>query len=336
MNKWRNQKDSFQQALRYIKGRKDGSITCFKTPWERMNDATTGGLEWGSTTVIAGRPGTGKTLIKDQIIREGIKLNCTVAEYESGKFPFRVLEFQLEMIGRVSALREFTSIVNKSYKELCSVNEDISEEVIKRCYEYSKKRVGYPIDLIDEACTVTEFTKIIESYLNTHAKIDSNGVRTYVNTIVTLDHTLLLKKGKTEKDKMEILYNLGEAVTSLKKRFPIAFILLSQLNRNVDSAERNEDGKYGNYILDSDIFGADAVLQHADTVIGLNRPGKKKIRFYGPDRFIIDNENILAAHFLKCRNGDTRISFFEAQYAQMKIKEIPPPPTNARNGNRNS
>lgn len=57
------------------------------------------------------------------------------------------------------------------------------------------------------------------------------------------------------------------------------FIVLSQLNRNVDNPERNEDGKYSNYILESDIFGGDALLQHADTVIGINRPAKQKSNF---------------------------------------------------------
>jgi len=32
---------------------------------------------------------------------------------------------------------------------------------------------------------------------------------------------------------------------------------LSQLNRNIDNPERAEEGKYGNYVLESDIFGAE-------------------------------------------------------------------------------
>ena len=96
-------------------------------------------------------------------------------------------------------------------------------------------------------------------------------------------------------------------------------------NRNVDNPERNEDGKYSNYILESDIFGGDALLQHADTVIGINRPAKQKIKFYGPDRFIINDETVLAMHFLKCRNGDTRMSFFKAEFNRMRIIECETP-----------
>jgi hypothetical protein len=162
--------------------------------------------------------------------------------------------------------------------------------------------------------------------MNEHAT-EKDGKRVYKKTIVTLDHSLLLKKDAFEKDKYDSLYSLGEALTSLKRRYPIAFIILSQLNRGIDSPERNEDGKYGNYILESDLFGADALLQHADMLVGINRPGKQKIRYYGPDRYIIDNDMVLVVHFLKCRNGNTRMSFFKAEFEKMKIVEMQTPAT---------
>jgi hypothetical protein len=98
------------------------------------------------------------------------------------------------------------------------------------------------------------------------------------------------------------------------------------LNRSVESPERNEDGKYGNYILESDLFGADALLQHADLVIGINRPYMKFIKFYGPERYIIADDSVLVFHFIKCRNGDTRMSFFKAMYKTMEIQEMETPP----------
>lgn len=78
------------------------------------------------------------------------------------------------------------------------------------------------------------------------------------------------------------------------------------------------------------MFGADALLQHADMLVGINRPGKQKIRFYGPDRYIIENESIMVVHFLKCRNGDTRMSFFRAEFEKMRITEIDTPGTQDR------
>ena len=123
-----------------------------------------------------------------------------------------------------------------------------------------------------------------------------------------------------------MLNSLGEALTIMKKKYPIAFVVLSQLNRNIDSPDRQRDGEYGNYVLDSDIYGSDALLQHADVVMGINKPSIRKIRQYGPERFIINDEDMLIFHFLKSRNGTTRISFFKLDRSTMRIVEIDTPP----------
>ena len=314
---WKEQREGFTDSLKYLKGRMEGVIKSIKTPWQKFNDATTDGLEWHSMTVIGGRPGSGKTLIKDQIVREAFKLNPDEK--------FRVLEFQFEMLARTSAIREYSSILGKSYKYLCSADGKLSSEDLNTCFLYAKEKVKLAIDIVETPITVNEFKEVVVDYMNHYSELDPDGNYAFTKTIVTLDHSLLLKKAPFEKDKYETLYNLGEAITELKLQYPIAFIILTQLNRGIDNPERNEDGKYGNYILESDIFGSDALLQHADTLIGLNRPGKQKIRLYGPDRYIIENDRILVMHFLKCRNGDTRMSFFKAEFEKMSVSEISTP-----------
>ena len=312
MKIWKSQKEGLKESLDYLKGRKEGLITSIKTPWVKFNDATTDGIEWNTLTVVAGRPGSGKTLIKDQIIREAFVLNPNEV--------FNVLEFQLEMLARMSAVREYSAILAKPYKYLCSADGKLSDEDLQRCYEYAKKKVNLPIDIVEDAVTAEEFKAVIESYME-----EKKVLGKYVKTIITLDHSILLKK-KHGQQRLDALAELGDVLTDLKRKYPILFIILSQLNRNIDNPERNEDGKYGNYVLDSDIFGGDAMLQHADTVIGINRPAKQKIRFYGPDKFIIEDETVLVMHFLKCRNGDTRMSFFKAEFNKMRITESETPP----------
>lgn len=331
---WISQKQAYQQSINYISERKKGTIKSIKTPWDKFNDATVDGFEWHSMIVLAGRPGTGKTLIKDQFIREVFDLNPLIK--------FNVLEFQFEMVGQTSAIRQYSAVLGKTYKQICSADGILSDEDLQRCFDYAKKRINYPIDIVEEPCTVNEIRETVEAYMERDAYMEEvedkktgekTKVKKYVPAIITLDHSVLVKKTAFEKDKMDTLYNLGECLTELKRKYPIIFIILSQLNRNVDSPERNEEGRYGNYIVDSDIFGADALLQHADTVVAFNRPGAKKLRYYGTDRFIIENDRILAAHFLKARNGDTRLSFFEAQFERMCIVEIPTPPQQQRKTN---
>tara|TARA_R110000868_G_scaffold402872_5_gene679639 strand:- start:650 stop:1630 length:981 start_codon:yes stop_codon:yes gene_type:complete len=313
---WKKQKDAFLDSLYYLQGRKDGTITSLVTPWSQVNNATTNGLEWHSMTVIGGRPGSGKTLAKDQLIKSAFKLNTTDN--------FRVLEFSLEMLGKNTAIRAYSSELGVTYKYLCSADGILSDDDLVRCHEYAKKAIVYPIDIVEEAPTIEEFESIVTSYMEQYSQM-KDGKKIYQNVVVTVDHSLLLKP-KPKQNRNDMLYDLGESVTSLKRRYPIIFIILSQLNRSIDHPERNEDGKYGNYVLESDIFGADALLQHADTVIGLNRPGKQKIRFYGPERYIVPDEKMLVMHFLKCRNGEAGLAFFKAAFERMSIDEASEPP----------
>lgn len=323
---WKTQKAAFEEALGYVKGRKSGLITSLKTPWSKVNEATLDGFEWQSTIVIGGRPGTGKTAIKDEIVRESFRLNKASN--------IRVLEFSLEMVAKASAVRGFSSFVGRSYKYLCSAEGEISDEDFGKCIEYAKEMVKYPIDVIEEAPTVEGFEEIIKMYMKEYStkktvqnKETGNDeqITVYTKTVITLDHSILLNK-RANQTLNDMLYELGTTLTRIKRKYPVIFIILSQLNRSIDHPERNEDGKYGNYVLDSDIFGADALLQHADVVIGLNRPGKQKIRFYGPERYIVPDINLLVMHFLKARNGVGGLTFFDSHFERMMIDQIEEPP----------
>ena len=309
---WDGQYQAFNDALKYMLARQSGEEKSIQTPWPKFNDAITDGLEWNTLTVIGGRPGSGKTLIKDQIIRESFILNP--AE------DFRVLEFSFEMVGRTTALREFSSLTGKTYKELCSAGTKLSKDTFVACHQYSKNRIKSPVDQITTPMTVNQMRDQVDIYMNTHQK----------KTIITLDHSILVKRAPYQNNRLDMLFELGEFFTEMKRKYPCMFICLSQLNRNIDNPERATNGKYGNYVLESDIFGSDAMLQHADTLIGINRPAKQKIRYYGPDRYIIENDRTLVLHFLKARNGDTRMSFFKAQFERMQITEMDTPPQEQR------
>ena len=118
---WDGQYKAFNEALKYMLDRQSGKEKSIQTPWPKFNAAITDGLEWNTLSVIGGRPGTGITLIKDQLIRESFVLNPE--EY------FRVLEFLFEMVGRTSAISDFCSVTGKTYKELCSAGSILPDNV---------------------------------------------------------------------------------------------------------------------------------------------------------------------------------------------------------------
>ena len=309
-----SERDALRKALLKMKARRSGELKSLKSAWPKFNDAFCDGLEWRTITVVGARPGTGKTLFMEQLISDIIE--------ENQDHKFRVLKFQFEMLDETNGIRKLSLNTGSDYNTLMSKGEPVDRALFEKCVQYYEDSARNDvIDVVYDPCTVDEMCATIHYYMEAHK--DENG--NYTNTLVTIDHSALFKVGKGQKDKFEVLYALGEAMTYMKKHYPVAFLILSQLNRNIDNPERSKDGDYGNYVLDSDLFGADALLQHADVVLGINKPSIRKIRQYGPERFIISDEDTLAFHFLKSRNGTTRLSFFKLDRNSMRIVEIATP-----------
>lgn len=334
---WVSAREGYLEALENLDKRRKGLTTSFQTPWPKANDAGLEGWEWQTMIVIGGRPGSGKTAIKSQIIRKAFELN-------SGQ-NLRVLEFQFEMPAKQNATREFSSVLGKSYKQLGTTPKSkdptakpLTDAEMQTLVTYAKERVKYPIDIIQEPLTVEQIELAVINYMEKHSSMEKVAVeiepgkaelvdkKVYKNTVITLDHSILVKRDREKRESfLDMLYSLGETLTALKRKYPVIFVVLSQLGRQVENPDRAEDGQYSNYILESDLFGGDALFQHADMVIGINRPAKRFIKFFGPERFIIDDESVLVWHFLKVRNGDPRMSFFKARFDIMEVHEMPTP-----------
>jgi replicative DNA helicase len=310
-----SERDALRKAILKMKARRSGELKSLKSSWPKFNDAFCDGLEWRTITVVGARPGTGKTLFMEQLISDIIE--------ENKDHKFRVLKFQFEMLDETNGIRKLSLNTASDYNTLMSKGEPVDKDLYLKCVQYYEQTENTDvIDVVYDPCTVDEMCATIHYYMEAHKDEEGN----YTNALVTIDHSALLKVGKGQRDKFEVLYALGEALTYMKKHYPVAFLVLSQLNRNIDNPDRSKDGDYGNYVLDSDLFGADALLQHADVVLGINKPSIRKIRFYGPERFIVNDEDLLAFHFLKSRNGTTRLSFFKLDRDNMRIIEIETPP----------
>jgi replicative DNA helicase len=268
-----SERDALRKALTKIAARSRGEIKSLRSAWPKFNDAFCDGLEWRTITVVGARPGTGKTLFMEQLISD-------IIEYNTDQ-EFRILKFQMEMVDETSGIRKLSLNTGADYNTLMSKSQKIDKALFNKClHYYNATETTDIIDVIYDACTVDEMCATIRYQMEKHKKADGS----FTNMLVAIDHSALFKNGKGQKDKFEMLGALGEALTMMKKKYPVAFVVLSQLNRNIDDPKRAIDGDYGNYVLDSDIYGSDALLQHADVVMGINKPSIRKIRQYGPDR----------------------------------------------------
>jgi hypothetical protein len=321
---WEPRHASYTRTINYLKGRLDGTIKSLVTPWKSLNAACLDGLEWGTTLLLAARPGIGKSILQDQLVNESFDLNPAQN--------FRVLKWELEMLDITTNIRELSAHLGKSYQYLCSAGHkelegEMSVEDLKKCIDYfaqkaKKKDDGereFPIDVISTPPTVEEFEQQCELYAASYPD---------TNILVTVDHIRLIRKDGY-KDENKMLYDLGEAIIRMKRNSSrpnkITFVLLTHLNRNVDKDNRSEPGTYGNYMVESDIFGSDSMAQACDVITAWDRPAKRQITQYGPKRYIVQ-ERMLVSQNLKVRNGDTGMTFYEALYEEMRIVEIPEPP----------
>ena len=312
-----SERDALKKALYKMKARRNGELKSLKTAWLNFNNAFCDGLEWRTITVVGARPGTGKTLFMEQLVNDVIKLNPDQK--------FRILKFQFEMLDETNGIRKLSMNVGSDYNTLMSKDMPVDKGVYQKCVQFYESTESYDIvDVVYDPCTVEEMCATIHAYMEQFKTEDG-----FVNTLVTVDHSALFKLGGKYKDKFEMLNAFGEALTEMKKKFPVAFLVLSQLNRNVETIERAKDGTYGNYILDSDLYGSDALLQHADVVLGINRPFNRRIKFYGPEKYIINDPDLLVFHILKSRNGFMGMNFYRLDRDAMRIVETDPPPTSS-------
>jgi replicative DNA helicase len=312
-----SERDALKKALYKMKARRNGELKSLKTAWVNFNNAFCDGLEWRTITVVGARPGTGKTLFMEQLVNDVIKINPDQK--------FKILKFQFEMLDETNGIRKLSMNVGSDYNTLMSKEKPVDKNIFQKCVDFYESTEKYDlVDVVYDPCTVEEMCATIHAYMEKHKTEDG-----FTNTLITIDHSALFRVGKGQKDKFEMLYTLGEALTEMKKKFPVAFLVLSQLNRNVETIDRTKDGTYGNYILDSDLYGSDSLLQHADVVLGINRPFNRRIKFYGPEKYIINDPDLLIFHILKSRNGFMGMNFYRLDSTVMRIIEVDAPPTSS-------
>lgn len=303
-----------EEGLQYIEDRKSGKIKSLSLPWAGLNNAGVAGLEWGSMLTIGARPGSGKTMFVSQVLREAKYINPTQN--------FNILEFQFEMGAKQTASRDYAAQVGLDYNQVLSTYKEVDDFSIKMMKQYLQDskafhNLGNYRGQINDPITVREMEKAIYTFYE-----GTNGKP----FIVTIDHSWLVKKDPTEKEKINTLYNVVEMLMKVKNKLPIIVFMISQLNRSIDDPIRKMPGTIGNYPTSSDIFGGDALQQGSDMVIVLTRPFKADIESYGRKEYPCKTDDIFC-HILKSRNSadDTNLIFLKAEFSKQKMIEVPEP-----------
>lgn len=307
---WTSYAKTLVQGYKYIYDRQQGKVKSLVTPWNQFNNITLGGIEYHNFYLLSARPGIGKSMILLALTQDLHKLNP--------KNDFAILHLQFEMNQINFAARQFSRHTGLRMRKILSANDEkISNDELELLYKYildNKNKLEF---FIENTLTVNQIIAVVKSF----AKFIQRPF------IVTLDHTMLVKKDPSESNKQVTMENLSNAIIQTKKELPMTWIVLSQLNREIDSAERQIPGRLSNYPCEADIYMSDAFMQGADVAIAFNRPAKYNLSLYGPEPYILTPEDkyLIAAHVLKNRYGQLGIHWYNADYTTMNLIEREPP-----------
>ncbi len=272
-----------QEAINYISGRRDHSITSLKTRWAKFNKQCMGGIEPNTVYTIAGVSGSGKSSFANEISTDIVDLN-------PGE-EIVILIFSLEMVGFRQVGRTLSSKLRKTTSTLYSSETDLDDDTFRKVISVSNQLKKYPIWFVDNPTTPKEAEDIIKYFYNTYIK------GTDKHFVIIYDHALLTKPIGSVIETMQEL----ERVFISAKKYPMTSVLqLAQMNRNIESPERINNS-LSHYPMRSDISSADALFQASDYVIVIHRPEILGIQEYGPSH--LPTQNKVYLHILKNRDA---------------------------------
>lgn len=294
-----------EEAVNYIKERKNHTIQPLKSRWQKFNRVTCGGIEPNMIFTIAGSSGSGKSAWANTLTYDLIDLNSDQN--------IVVLSFSFEMLSYRNIGRRLSNQLRKTTTELYSAEQDLSDEDFARVKSTANSIKDYPIYYVDTPCSVQ---KIEETIIYFHENIAKGKW-----LIVVLDHTLLVE-GDSERG---TIVDLQKMFIRMKKLSFTSIIQISQMNRNIEQPERLNNPS-SHFPMRSDLSASDAIFQASDFVMALSRPELMGLAFYGVKRLPVKNKVYL--HFLKVRDaGEPCILEFdnELKYGNL-IETVPSEP----------
>lgn len=294
-----------RQSIAVVDQARKGERPVLLTKWPMFNRQLLGGLQPGKMYVVAGRPGSGKSAFSNQLIFDVLDL----AHLEKKKVV--VFYWSFEMPGYQQILRSASKETGKNMAQLYSVDGALSEHSFKDFMTSVHKFVKYPVYFQNRPTEVKQIEEACKRFS-----------RSSPNTLIInlIDHSRLVPDSETTKE-LERLNNLSKACMRMQASIggntpKVIDILLSQLNRNIESEDR---AKNQYQPLLTDLFGGDSIGQDAHVVAMIQRPHD----LYGITSSYCgeDPKGLMAVHLEKNRDGMLGMVAFDFDGARFTINE---------------
>ena len=284
------------EILTYMDHRRQGLVKSLATRWTKLNQSIMGGLEWGTIVTIGGMSGSGKSSIANE-------LETSLFD-ENPEENFSVLSFNFEMLAMKQVGRKISSKMQKTVSELYSSTESLTDTDFDVAKELVQQDISkYDIYYVDVPGTVEQ---VYNTIMRFHEEQQRKKGDDY-GSVIFLDHTLLTK-GRNGQQERHLLAELYRMFMYIKKQIKCIVVALSQLNREIERAERLANPML-HYPMKKDIFGSDSVFHGSDNVIISHKPFMLNMQTYGPNNLPILNpmnakQAMIYWHLIKNREGE--------------------------------
>ena len=280
------------EAVEYIRKRKNHEIVSLRTRWSKFNKSCMGGIESNTIYTIVGISGSGKSSFVNTLESDLIDLNSNQDVV--------VLNFSFEMLSSRQVGRKLSSKLRQTTAQLYSSISELDNSLLEEVEQTSQQIKSYPIYYVDTPGTVADIASTIDYFYENKAK----GKK----FVIILDHTLLVE-GQNRESALQVISDLQKLFIRVKKFPDTTIIQLSQMNRNIENPERINNPSM-HYPMRSDISSADTIFHASDYVICIHRPELLNIQSYGPNRLPVRDKVYL--HILKNRDaGECSILEFD-------------------------
>lgn len=280
---------------------KSGEFKPIKFRKDFVNQALLGGLFPGTVFGIAGSSGHGKTTLmqelEDDILNEELNPNCK---------NYMVLRNNYEMSVFKLFLRALKNKLGRKISDILGTNPFSEEEMTM--FNAIKQRESDPrIKYFENPTDPHTWFQITEAFIKAHQHIE--------HIVITIDHIALVKQ--TMAGKKDAIDNLIEYINYLKNKYEnVSFIILSQLNREIESRENasNSAPRKG------DLYQSDFLFQLSDVILVVHNPFKLGVK----EHMVVPQDMYTQFNQYKT-NPDKRSSTFRTRglifYHFIKLRE---------------
>lgn len=266
-----------------IEKRQSGGLGGIKTGFDDLDERLMGGLRPGDLVVVAGRPSMGKTALGVQIGANAAMDGNTVMVFTLEMSRQQITERLLAQVGGI----EFSRIITGHLEDS---DYDRMAAAIGRLHEV-------PL-LIDDTGGMT----VQDIAARARAQAKSGGL-----SLIVVDYLQIMGYPGRAMSRNDQLGEMSRQMKALAKELNVAFILLSQLNRDV---EKRQDKRP----LMSDLRESGAIEQDADLIVMMYRDD-----YYNPDS---EFKGMAEAIIRKNRNGEVGVVGLRFEGTKVRFANI--------------